>query len=83
MAILLAGSAGFSAVILITNDQTFNSPGMRRRWTRSSLFQKDLMSIDFWACLALPLSCVIWSVNIRRGQTHSNVFEIGPPFYLY
>ena len=61
-AFLLFGESGTEALILLAHKKRLRSAVKREAWVDASKYPKTFSSINFWTCLASPLTTLIWWV---------------------
>jgi len=61
-ACLLFGESGTEALILLAHKKRLRSVVKKEAWVDASKYPKTFSSINFWTCLASPLTTVIWWV---------------------
>ena len=61
-AFLLFGESGTEALILLAHKKHLRSAVKRGAWVDASKYPKTFSSINFWTCLASPLTTLIWWV---------------------
>ena len=62
LAFLLSLSSGASACIFRAFSEFLGSSTKGSRWIEASRYKKRISSVDFWACLAWPLTSLSWLV---------------------
>ncbi len=62
VAFLLSAASGASASILLAHKERLRSAKKREAWVDASKYPKKFSSINFWTCLASPLTTLIWWV---------------------
>ena len=68
-AFLLFGESGTEALILLAHKKRLRSAIKREAWVDASKYPKTFSSINFWTCLASPLTTLIWWVIRTPRQT--------------
>ena len=59
-AFLLFGESVTEALILLAHKKRLRSAVKREAWVDASKYPKTFSSINFWSCLASPLTTLIW-----------------------
>ena len=59
-AFLLAGESITEASILLAHKKRLRSADIREAWVDASKYPKTFSSINFWVCLASPLTTLAW-----------------------
>lgn len=62
----LSFASGVSATIFRAMESELDSSEKAQRWIRASRDPTSLASLDFWLCLAWPLTSLTWWVKIGR-----------------
>ena len=70
-AFLLFGESGTEALILLAHKKRLRSVVKREAWLHASKYPTTFSAINFWTCLASPLTTLIWWVI--RTACHSKI----------
>ena len=68
-AFLLFGESVTEALISLAHKKRLRSAVKREAWVDASKYPKTFSSINFWICLASPLTTLIWWVLHTPCQT--------------
>ena len=57
---ILSGASFVASYIFIANATSLDSEEKYRRWESASRLPNTLASLDFWACMSLPFTSMVW-----------------------